>query len=75
METPDPPRKCPSGKCGTKPAHGLIKAHKSGLILRCEERGYSLDEVMSCVVEQDGDMWTVDTDHPMYPRYPKEEVQ
>lgn len=71
----DVPHKCPSGKCRVRPVHGLIKAHKRHLIARCEERGHSLDEVMPCVVEQDGDMWTVDTDHPLYPRYPKGKVQ
>jgi hypothetical protein len=26
---------------------------------------------MPCVVSQDGDQWTIDVDHPAYPRYPK----
>jgi hypothetical protein len=38
---------------------------------RCRERGYTLDEVMPCVVSQDGDQWTIDIDHPAYPRHPK----
>ena len=35
---------------------------------RCRERGYTLAEVMPCVVAQDGDAWTIDVDHPAYPR-------
>jgi hypothetical protein len=35
---------------------------------RCRERGYTLDEVMPCVVSQDGDQWTIDVDHPAFPR-------
>ena len=38
---------------------------------RCRERGYTLDEVMPCVVSQDGDQWTIDIDHSAYPRHPK----
>jgi hypothetical protein len=26
---------------------------------------------MPCVVSQDGDKWTIDVDHPAYPRHPK----
>jgi hypothetical protein len=33
-------------------------------------RGYALEEVMPCVKEQDGDQWTIDTDHESYP-HPK----
>jgi hypothetical protein len=39
--------------------------------MRCNQRGYTLDEVMQCVVSQDGDEWTIDVDHPAYPRAPK----
>lgn len=38
---------------------------------RCNQRGYSLEEVMPCVVAQDGHQWTIDVDHPAYPRHPK----
>jgi len=34
-------------------------------------RGYTLDDVLPCVVAQDGDEWTIDVDHPAYPRDPK----
>jgi hypothetical protein len=46
----------------------MITTHRSNLISRCTERGYTLDEVMPCVVSQDGDEWTVDVEHPAYPR-------
>ena len=41
------------------------------MLVRCRERGYALDEVMPCVVAQDGDQWTIDVDHPAYPRHPR----
>jgi hypothetical protein len=44
---------------------------RSLLEARCRERGYTLDEVMPCVVSQNGDFWTIDVDHPAYPRHPK----
>ena len=46
----------------------MINCHRSHLESRCRERGYTLDEVMPCVVNQDGDEWTIDVDHPAYPR-------
>lgn len=49
----------------------MITCHRSHLEARCRERGYTLDEVMPCVVAQDGDQWTIDVDHPAYPRTPK----
>ena len=42
-----------------------LKFHLEG---RCQQRGYTLDEVMPCVVSQDGDKWAVDVEHPAYPR-------
>ena len=48
-----------------------ITTHKKHLIFRCAERGYSIEEVMPCVIAQDGDNWTVDTSHPSYPSAPK----
>jgi len=38
---------------------------------RCSERGYTLAEVMPCVVSQNGEEWTIDVDHPAYPRHAK----
>ena len=46
----------------------MIECHRSHLEDRCRERGYTLDEVLPCVVSQDGDEWTIDVDHPAYPR-------
>lgn len=45
----------------------MIVCHKGNLLDRCRERGYSLEEVMGCVVHQEGDEWTIDVDHPAYP--------
>ena len=45
--------------------------HRTFLAARCNERGYTLDEVMPCVVSQDGDEWTIDVEHPAYPRVTK----
>lgn len=49
----------------------MTKCHRSFLESRCLERGYTLNEVMACVVSQDGDEWTIDIDHQSYPRHPK----
>jgi hypothetical protein len=38
------------------------------LLQRCQERGYTLDEVRPCIVSEDGDLITVDETHPAYPR-------
>jgi hypothetical protein len=46
----------------------MITCNRSHLAARCTERGYTLDEVMPCVVAQDGDEWTIDVDHPAFPR-------
>lgn len=46
----------------------MIRCRRQHLEERCTERGYTLAEVMPCVVAQDGDVWTVDETHPAYPR-------
>jgi hypothetical protein len=46
----------------------MITTHRSNLEARCVERGYTLDEVLPCVVSQDGDEWTIDTESEFYPR-------
>lgn len=46
----------------------IVPCDKSHLEQRCQERGYSLAEVMPCVVLRDGDRWHVDIAHPAYPR-------
>jgi hypothetical protein len=45
----------------------IIKCHRMHLESRCEERGYSLEEVMPCVLLQEGDLWTIDTSHAAFP--------
>lgn len=49
----------------------MTTCHRAHLEARCRERGYTLDEVMPCVVAQDGDQWTIDTESEFYPRTPK----
>jgi hypothetical protein len=49
----------------------MIACHRLHLETQCRARGYSLEEVMPCVVSQDGDEWTIDVDNPAYPRNPK----
>ena len=49
----------------------IITTQKKHLMFRCAERGYSIEEVMPCVIGQDGDNWTIDTDHINYPRATK----
>lgn len=46
----------------------MIRCQRDHLEARCMQRGYTLSEVLPCVVAQDGDEWTVDIDHPAYPR-------
>ena len=46
----------------------MITCHRLHLESRCQERGYTLDEVLPCVVSQDGDEWTIDTESEFYPR-------
>lgn len=55
--------KCLSGRCGN-----LITCHKKHLLKRCEERGYALEEVMPCVINQNEDEWTINISHPAYPK-------
>lgn len=49
----------------------MTTCHRTFLEARCRERGYTLDEVMGCVVSQDGDQWTIDIESEHYPRTPK----
>jgi hypothetical protein len=46
----------------------MIRCNRRHLEVKCHTRGYTLEEVMPCVVSQDGDQWTIDVDHPAYPR-------
>lgn len=43
----------------------MITCHRRTFEARCEQRGVPVP--LSCVVRQDGDMWTIDTAHPDYP--------
>jgi hypothetical protein len=49
----------------------VITCNSGFLFEHCRNRGYELAEVMPCVVSQNGDEWTIDVDHPAYPRHPK----
>jgi hypothetical protein len=49
----------------------MITCHFGYLHDKAAERGYALDEIMACVVSQNGDEWTIDVDHPAYPRHVK----
>jgi hypothetical protein len=44
-----------------------ITGHKDFFLARCRERDVPLDDAMACVVEQNDDQWTIETDHPAYP--------
>lgn len=47
--------------------------HKNNLIARCEQRGYTIEEVEACILEKlDNDIWVIDVDHPAYPSKSKE---
>ena len=46
----------------------VITCHRMHLEVRCLDRGYAIEEVMPCVVSQDGDEWTIDTESEFYPR-------
>lgn len=49
----------------------MIECRLEHLLSRCQQRGYTLDEVRPCIVSLDGDQITVDETHPAYPREPK----
>lgn len=46
----------------------MIQCNIANLEQRCQERGYTLDEVRPCIVSEEGDTITVDETHPAYPR-------
>lgn len=46
----------------------MIVCKRKHLLLRCLERGYSVESVQPCIVSEDGDTITVDETHPAYPR-------
>jgi hypothetical protein len=49
----------------------MITCHRRHLLVRCRQRGYTLDEVRPCIVSEGGDTITVDETHPAYPAKPK----
>lgn len=53
----------------------MITCNKNFLLRRCQERGWTLHEVMPCVVARRGDSWTIDENHPAYPSKPKSLVK
>lgn len=46
----------------------MIRCRREHLEQRCRQRGYSLNEVVACIVAEDGDWITVDESHNAYPR-------
>jgi len=54
----------------------IFKTHKDNLVARCKQRGYSLEEVMPCVIRQlVDDIWEIDVDHPAYPSKDKDNFE
>ncbi len=45
----------------------MITCTITNLKARCKERGYTLDEVLPCIVSEDGETIVVDETHPAYP--------
>lgn len=50
----------------------IITTNKNFFLARCSERHYSLEEVSECIISKNDDQWTIDTDHPKYPKIPKD---
>jgi hypothetical protein len=46
----------------------IITCDAKHLFARASERGYLLQDVLPCVIDYSGPMWTIDTDHPAYPK-------
>lgn len=49
----------------------IIEAHKNYFLARCAERNYAIEEVEDCIVSKNGDIWTINTEHPKYPKHKK----
>jgi hypothetical protein len=45
----------------------IVKCHRQYLVDRCEARGVAVDAAMPCVVAIEGDIYSIDIDHPAYP--------
>ena len=48
----------------------LLTVNPHFLKERCSQRGYTLEEVMPCVVDRIDDLWVIDVEHKAYP-HPK----
>lgn len=48
----------------------MIECQLRHLEQRCQQRGYTLEQVAACIVSRDGDRIVVDQTHPAYPRKP-----
>jgi hypothetical protein len=46
----------------------MIQCRLTDLQQRCQERGYTLEQVRPCIVSEGGDSITVDETHDSYPR-------
>lgn len=46
----------------------VIKCSIANLVVRCKERGYTLNEVRACIVSRNNDVIVVDETHEAYPR-------
>ena len=46
----------------------IITCDAKHLFARASERGYLLQDVLPCVIDYSGPVWTIDTEHPAYPK-------
>lgn len=46
----------------------MIVCNRLAFEARCKQRGKTLESAMPCVVGKNGDTWTIDTQHPAYPK-------
>lgn len=58
----------------TPVTQSVVVCHRSYLEQRCAERGYTLEEVVPCVLSQDGDHLAIDISSPFYPKEPRDTV-
>ena len=49
----------------------VIRCQRSHFEARCLARGYSVKEAVACIVSVDGDVLTVEKDHPAFPGEPR----
>lgn len=49
----------------------MITCKRHYLEQRCEQRGYTMEQVRPCIVSESGDTVTIDETHPAYPRETK----